>query len=130
MDPNLQQHIAQEQSLQRERERQAALERIQRGEKPWEQSRGVVSVVDAVRDCRFPCGVQELADQAGDREVCITEADRIALRRVLGKLKDDTFFASIKDFQTVVQKHWEGIRNLTVPPEQWPPGPRQFRPDA
>jgi predicted GNAT family acetyltransferase len=120
MDPKAQQHIVQEQSEQRQHEREEARRRVQDGEEPWTEARGVLSVVEAVRDVAFPMDARELAYQVGDREPVVAEGHPIALRRILGKLKDDTHFESLKDFQTAVMRHWEGIRNLTVPPEQWP----------
>ncbi|HVL87133.1 MAG TPA: hypothetical protein VM681_03860 [Candidatus Thermoplasmatota archaeon] len=118
-----------EQSLRREREIQQTRERVEQGERPWQEHTGVLSVVAAVRDLRFPTTVEDVAQEAGDREVRISERTQLPLRRVLGKLKDDTQFVSVGDFQTAVQTHWEGIRNLEVPPEQWPPAPPQFRPE-
>jgi hypothetical protein len=119
-----------ERASRREVERGEGGQRIgERGEEPWKESRGVTSVVDAVRDLEFPASRDEMSDRVGDREVWISGHTQIELRRVLGKLKDDVRFGSLGEFQTAVQRHWEGIRNLEVPPEQRPPAPRQDRED-
>lgn len=102
---------------QRERERQAADRRVSEGERPWENERGVLSVVDAVRDREFPMTLEEIVSEVGDREVYTSKDIHFPLAYVALKLKEKEF-TSLGDFQTAVQRHWEGIEQLEVPEEQ------------
>lgn len=117
MDPKENQHFQHEQSQQRQDEIEKARQRIEGGEKPWEEEPGVMSVVDAVRDLHFPKKIDEIREKVGDREVYTSGDIKMPLDKVLGKLKEDQF-TSLQDFQTAVQKHWQGIEYEELPEDQ------------
>jgi hypothetical protein len=131
LDPRLNQHIQHEQSEQRRMEREALMARVERGERPWQEHAGLMSVVTAVRDVEFPASFEQLRDEIGEREV-ITARDRVyPLEDVLDILEaklnpdkdpllEDGTVPSFRDFHEIVQRHWEAIRFENIPDEQKP----------
>lgn len=118
-------HHEHELSRDRQEQRESAARRIAEGERPWDEEQGVQSVVDAVRDVEFPANRAAIAEQAGMREVHPSSRLTLPISDILDKLPDRRF-ESIRDFQTSLQKHWQGIRAKGgFPPTQreaWPGG--------
>lgn len=107
-------------SQQRERERQAARESIERGDEPWHHETGVVAATDAVRDVQFPMSNEDLAALVGDRYIQASDRLTLPLAEILAHIPE-TEFVSIRQFERAVQKHWAAIRFLEVPDEQRSP---------
>lgn len=107
-------------SRERETERTEAKRRIAEGDPPWDHEVGVVAVVDAVRDQRFPTTSQHLAQDAGQRYIRASDRLTVPLSEILAHMPERDF-ETIKEFQRAVQKHWPGVRYLEVPEEQRSP---------
>lgn len=131
IDPVINQHIQQEKSEQRMREREEYERRIQNGEKPWRESAGVMSVMNAVRDCAFPCTFDQLRQDIGDREVITSKGNGHPVSELLDvvearldpekdPLLEDWSVPSIRDFQGIMERHWEAVRFEDVPDEHKP----------
>lgn len=131
MQGDVNRHHEHELSQDRQDQREAAARRIVEGERPWDEEQGVLSVVDAVRDIQFPADRAAIKEQAGSREVHPSSRLTLPVADVLEKLPDRRF-ESIRDFQTSLQKHWQGIRVLELPREQRSPegGPRPAQKEA
>lgn len=107
-------------SAQREQERQAARDRIDQGDPAWHHEMGIMAAVEAARDFRFPLTSEELTAQAGDRYVQATRALTLPVAEILSHMPEQ-HFASLRDFERAVQKHWQAIRYLEVPEDQRSP---------
>ena len=142
MDPKTNQHIQHEKSEDRQRERWNTMRAIEQGERPWQDHEGVMSVVAAVRDQEFPCSFETLRRDIGDREVVTTGHHKRSLDEVLDVIESkvdsrkdpllaDAKVPSLRDFESIVQHHWEAVRYNDVPEEQRPPkggaGPQNRR---
>lgn len=110
-------HLQHEQSQQRQVERAQAAARQQSGEMPQLLEPGIQSVVDAARDLGFPSTKQEVLDVAGERPVRTSADVTMPLAAVLDKVSEDEFL-SLRDFETAVLRHWEGVKREERPPEQ------------
>ncbi len=131
IDPVINQHIQQEQSQRRQREREEYERRVQDGEMPWRESSGIMSVLNAVRDREFPCSFDRLRMEIGDREVVTAKGRGHPVSEVLDvveprldpekdPLLEDWSVPSIKDFEGIMQRHWEAVQYDDVPDDQKP----------
>jgi hypothetical protein len=132
LDPKTNRNIQHEKSNDRQQERWEAMKAIEQGQKPWQEHEGVMSVVTAVRDCEFPCSFERLREDVGDREVVTTRNKTHTLGTVLDVLgskvdptKDPLMkgeeVPSLRDFESIVQRHWEAVQFYDVPDEQKSP---------
>lgn len=124
MDPAVNQELQHERSHRRQEEREIARALIARGDAPWERETGILSLVDAVRDLEFPKRIDEIAAEAGERDVRPARDVKLPLAYVLPKLAEREFH-SIRSFEAAIQRHWQGIRALEHPDEgsqTMPPG--------
>lgn len=119
MTRNPAEDIEREASLHRARDREAARERAEGGRPLWETQTGIQAAVAAVRDLQFPLSREDIVERAGAREVQVAKDALLPLAAILTKVKEDTFL-SPADFERAVQRHWEGVRFLLVPPGERP----------